>query len=384
MVQSHAASPDQTTTVPFELINRHIVVDAAINGRPLSFVLDTGDRVGIIDLDRAKTLGLTLGREVKVGGVGASQMTGYFLDGATVTLQALPRLPQPLVVALPLAPLATRLGHAFDGILGGDFIRQFVVEIDYAKRILTLHDHESFTYAGTGERVPIHLNASGHPIVQASVTPLGGQPITGSFVIDIGSGLVVALNRPFASAHHLPAAGDPTFRAMGVGGAGGEGSGRFGRLAALQIGHARLARPMTLFSEDQAGAFANPALTGNIGYEILSRFHLFLDYERQQIIFEPAAGFDAPFNRLSSGFTFETRPDDYHFFTVTGILEASPAAEAGLRVGDVLTAVDAQPASDLTLTSIVELFQQPVRRSLTLTRQGASVTVALTPRLLVE
>ncbi|HSS19763.1 MAG TPA: hypothetical protein VLL54_06790 [Pyrinomonadaceae bacterium] len=44
---------------PFELINRHIVLKVKVNdSASLSFVLDTGDRYAIINLDRAKQLGL--------------------------------------------------------------------------------------------------------------------------------------------------------------------------------------------------------------------------------------------------------------------------------------------------------------------------------------
>jgi hypothetical protein len=39
-------------------------------------VLDTGDKLAIVDRARARELGLTLSPEVKVGGIGSSQMTG--------------------------------------------------------------------------------------------------------------------------------------------------------------------------------------------------------------------------------------------------------------------------------------------------------------------
>jgi hypothetical protein len=373
------------TVIPFELINRHIVIDAAVDGSPaLSFVLDTGDQTGIIDLDRARQLGLTLGRQIKIGGVGSGAVTGYLLNGATFVLPALADAPQRLAVALPLADLATRLGHPFDGIIGADFIRQFVVEIDYTRRTITLHDPTAFTYEGNGESMPVRFTVSGHPLIDAVVTPLEGPPIPGTFLIDIGSGGGVALHSPFARAHHLPAPADKTIRAMGLSGAGGEGTGRLGRFASVTIGRVSLARPLALFSQDAAGAFADAAISGNIGYEILRRFRLFLDYSHQRIIFEPAAGFDAPFNRPMTGFTFATGVNEFHSFTVTGVLDGSPASEAGLESGDVILAVDDRPAADLTLTAILDLFEQPLRRVLTVRRGGVTRTLALTPRVLVE
>ena len=130
-----------SVALPFELVNRHVMLPVSVNGgAPLSFIFDTGDRVAILDLDRARTLGLTLGREVRIGGVGSSPAAGNMLGGTTFTIPGLPRFSQPVVLALPLARLAPRLGHDLDGILGADFIKEFVVEIDYAARVLRLHD----------------------------------------------------------------------------------------------------------------------------------------------------------------------------------------------------------------------------------------------------
>jgi len=41
-----------------------------------------------------------------------------------------------------------------------------------------------------------------------------------------------------------------------------------------------------LFAEDKVGAFASPALVGNIGQQIAGKFRLFFDYSRQRIIFD--------------------------------------------------------------------------------------------------
>jgi len=371
--------------LPFELVNRHIMLPVSVNGgAPLAFIFDTGDRVAILDLDRARTLGLALGSDIRVGGVGSTPAAGNLLNGTRFTIPGLAGFSQPVVAALPLARLATRLGHDFDGILGTDFIRQFVVEIDYAARVLRLHDRGAFVYAGAGESMPVRLNGSGHPLIEATVTPIGGEPIAGTFVVDVGSGATLALYSPFVADHGLPGAGVKTITAMGMAGAGGEGTGRIGRVASLRIGRVTLPRPITVFSEDTSGAFADKTLAGNIGYEILRRFRIFLDYGHNRMVLEPLAGVDAPFDRPSAGFTFETAPNDYHAFLVTGVLDQSPASEVGLKTGDEIVAVDGQPAAQLTLTSIVDLLERPVERTIALRRGHETMTVRLTPRVLVE
>jgi hypothetical protein len=179
-----AAAP---VSVPFDLVTRHIVLHVKVNNsRPLSFVLDTGDRVGIIDIDVAKELGLKLQGQVRVGGAGSETLLGSTVQDATWTLPGLEGFSQPIRLAIPLGRLESRFGHDFDGIIGAEFIKQFVLEIDYAARVIKLHDRDKFSYAGPGESIPIQLDQQGHPILEAEVTPLGGSPIHGKFILDIG------------------------------------------------------------------------------------------------------------------------------------------------------------------------------------------------------
>ena len=88
---SKVAVPSSAVTIPFEMVNRHIVLKAQVdNSRPLSFVLDTGDQFSIINLDRAKELGLKLQGEVRVGGAGSAVSTGAFVRDSLFTIARVP------------------------------------------------------------------------------------------------------------------------------------------------------------------------------------------------------------------------------------------------------------------------------------------------------
>jgi hypothetical protein len=370
-------------TIPFELVNKHVVLQVTVNGsRPLSFVLDTGDKVAILDLDRAKELGVQLGQPIQVGGAGGATLTGALVQGSTV---AIPNagFREAVALAIPLDALASRLGHDFDGILGADFIAQYVLELDYQARTITLHDKNAFAYAGSGHSLPMNLDANGHPVIEADVTPAGGDPIRGQFVLDIGSSGPLSLNTPFVASHHLPGPDVKTIKMLGGAGAGGEVTGTIGRVAALKIAGYTLPQPLTLFSEDTAGAFARAAVQGNIGEPVLSRFKLYFDYSHNRIIFEPTAELAQPFDRAFSGLVIVTEGKDYRTFRITDLLPDSPATDVGLQKGDVITAIDAQPASALTLTKIFDLFERPIAYKLTIRRGDETLTVTLTPRKLV-
>jgi hypothetical protein len=367
-----------------ELVARHIIVKVKINNsRPLSFVLDTGDKVAIVDTERAKELGLNLQGELRVGGAGSETLPASYVKGATWTISGLDGFSQPVALALPLGKLAAKFGHDFDGIIGSDFIKEFVVEVDYQARVIKLHDKDKFNYVGAGESIPIELDRQGHPLIDAEVTPISGSPIKGKFVLDIGSGGALALYSPFVAEHRLLGPGLKTIRLIGAGGAGGRTTGQLGRVAELNIGKYKLAAPITIFSEDKSGAFANRALAGNIGQQIAARFKLFLDYNRKRIILEPAATFGAPFDRAHGGLALSAEDKNFTTFRITEVLENSPASEVGLRENDLIIKVDDTPASELTLTKLSEMFERPRPYRLTIQRGEQTLQVTLTPKRLV-
>ena len=78
---------------------------------------------------------------------------------------------QPVAVALPFSDLPSALGRDLDGIIGAEFIRQFVVEIDYRARMLTLHDRDMFAYTGHGEALPLDFTSNGHPVLDGGSHP---------------------------------------------------------------------------------------------------------------------------------------------------------------------------------------------------------------------
>lgn len=382
--QATAPAISPPITIPFELNNRHIVLSGKVNSQPVAFVLDTGDQYAILDLDLAKRMNLKLDGEVRVGGAGASTSTGAFVRETMFTLDGLPGFSQPVKLALPLGPiLSPRAGRPFEGIIGQEFIQEFVVEIDYEARVLKLHDKDKFTYSGPGESIPIRL-VHGHPILEAEVTPVGSTtPLKGSFVFDIGAAMIMALHSPFVAQHQLPGPELKTIRSLGGAGAGGETTGKLGRLAELKIGNYTIKSPITLFSEDKAGALASSALAGNIGARVAAKFRLFLDYGRKRIIFEPNSTFAAPYDHAQTGFSLIAEGSDYRTFRVRAVLENSPASEMGLQKDDVIVSVNDQPAAKFTLSNLNEMFERPVPYRLTIRRGEQTLKVTLTPRRLL-
>jgi C-terminal processing protease CtpA/Prc len=124
-------------------------------------------------------------------------------------------------------------------------------------------------------------------------------------------------------------------------------------------------------------------LVGNIGQMVASKFRVFLDYSRNRIILEPNATFADAMDRATSGIALTTEGKDRATVRVTDVLEDSPASEAGLQRDDIVVSVDGQPASELKVTRISEMFERTQTYKLTVRRGAQTIQVHLTPRKLI-
>src|SRR6185295_20071155 len=134
-ITAQHATLTQPVSIPFEPAPRHVIVKVSVNrSRPLSFILDSGANIAIIRSDVARELTLKLEGTVNGRGAGEGTQVGSFVRNATWSLVGLTGFSQPLTLALPLTELPPAMGRDIDGIIGGEFIKQFVVELDYQAR----------------------------------------------------------------------------------------------------------------------------------------------------------------------------------------------------------------------------------------------------------
>jgi PDZ domain len=370
--------------IPFTLENRTIFLQVQAGGsRAYWFVLDTGDKYAVIDLDVAKVLGLKLGAPVDIGGGGKKAVMGNMLNDSPFSLVGLKNFSQPLFLALPLNDLAKTSGHEFAGILGTDFISEFVVEIDYLSKTITLHDKMNYQYRGPGQSFPITFNAAGWPEIQAAVIDGDRSAIEGKFVLDIGSGAALIVNKPFVESEHFLRPDRHTVPWLKGQGLGGGIDGSVGRVTGLQIGRFLIKHPVTVFSTAANGPFAGTESQGNIGAMILEKFKMTLDYKNNRVILEPNDRFDEPTSYDRSGLILESVGQNYQTVRIKTVADDSPASEAGLRVGDTLIAIDGQPVSELSLSVLRVKLQRAKACELLVERDGARLKVSLSLRDLI-
>lgn len=117
--------------MPVEYRAPTLLVEARVNGsKPLWFAFDTGTSTCLIDLAVARRLGIK--PEPRPGRTGPAFARARRLAVGRAEARDLE------LVLRDLAPLSKRLGVEVAGILGIAWMEQFVFEIDYGARRLTL------------------------------------------------------------------------------------------------------------------------------------------------------------------------------------------------------------------------------------------------------
>jgi S1-C subfamily serine protease len=102
------------------------------------------------------------------------------------------------------------------------------------------------------------------------------------------------------------------------------------------------------------------------------------DYPHGRILLEPNGRFAEPFLADESGLSLIATGEGFRRFEVDGVEPGSPAAEAGLRRRDVLTAIDGRPAGAFDLDRVHEALRKVGRTiRLTIARGRNSVDVNL-------
>jgi hypothetical protein len=332
--------PDGKTSVefPFELLANGLFFQVQADGNgPLTFAMDTGSFNSIVASEMVGKLG------IKTQGTGFG--TG---SGTSFSTNAISRLnlglPGGLVLsttsgaAISMAGLSPLIGRRFDGLLGYDVLKHLVVQINYEKELITLYDPAHFEYKGKGSSIPFTLWNNYDPEIEGEISISGQPPVPVRIVLDTGAGGTV-LTTPFVNAHKL-INGIRTRPSPDVGAGGGESIKWEARAESIRIGPYSIDQPLVSLSTDTIGTFAHAQFDMNLGGNLLRRFTLIIDYPKQKLILEPNSHFHEPFLSDASGLILAATGLDYKTFVARSVIPASPAADAGFEVGDILTALD--------------------------------------------
>jgi PDZ domain len=353
--------------VPFEVHNGHLFVHVMLNGKGPFRMLFDGIGDNVLMPKTAAALGLTPDHATPAPGsgdvkadVGLTLVDRVEIGGIVVARQSF--------ATINLSAFIQRV-EGFDdvaGLVGYELFKRFPVTLDYARSRAIFYDPATFKYSGAGTRMPFQFNER-LPEVDGAV-----DGIAGKFAIDTGSHASLTLSEAFVKRNGLVAKYGAAQEITSGAALGGHVHSILARAGTLVLGPIAIDHPVTALSTQAAANVTDAGFAGNVGYGVLRQFTLTFDYANQALYIEKNANFGEADVYDRAGLWIERARTGY---AVVDIVKGGPAAQAGLKPGDVIIAVNGKSWTRLPLDQARETMKAAPGTKLALTLAGGSQRV---------
>ena len=337
-IQVVAADP-----VPVEIDDDHVLVRGTLNGHGVRLVLDTGATHVVVSPEAAAAAGIQKTTRIRFGGFGNEEGSAKHAVADSIAVGPASAGEVPVVV-MPILPVSRA-----DGFLGLSFLRHFTFRLDYQQKLISFASPASRSLTGGGSSVPL----LDHGRLLAVLAEVDGIPAR--LIVDTGAGQALILQSWFVEEQRLRERYPKRLKVVTGRGLLGQMRGEIARLQTLKLGDHTITN---VFVEFGTKTDTRPGdIAGYLGAGILRRFNLTFDLAGRRLLIEPNASYSVdspPPASVRSGLV--CLPEGTNW-SVQDLIPGSPAAEAGVRLGDRLLEIDGVPVQPLTFVEIKRAFQ---------------------------
>jgi hypothetical protein len=383
---SLASQSSQVVTMPFEYEDVRVYVPVRVGALPMQwFILDTGAQPTILTSELASLLPNAVGDTGTITGVGTGRLSQGWAEHVHLSVGGVSLAPRRTAVSPLDSLLSPFTGRHAPGIIGSQFFLEHVIALDFRDRRIRVHPSAGYRYAGRGAQIPMRLSG-GVPIADGVLTTRDGRRLPMRLLVDLGAKATLLVSEPFIARYHLRDSLTSAVRSSLGAGVGGETRYDFTRMPRLEIGGARgVAADNIIAGLSAEGTIRSIGFDALLGAEFLERYNVIFDYARERIILEPLLPAPLPAEFDMSGAFFVASTPTLRRFTVHRVIPDSPAADVGLRPGDVLRSAAGRSADTYTLSALRQLLRSEEGREVVLeVERGDSLrTVTLRLRRLI-
>ncbi len=269
--------------IPIELRGGVVTVPVKVGPeRVLRIVLDTGmgfDGVLLYEpLPESTFPGPVY--EVKIPGAGAGEPArGLMAESASFSAGPVRFSGQRMVWLVD----SLMSGFQSDGVMGYSLFGHWIVELDYDRKMMTLHEPGAFRPDSSWTVVPTELRENNIPWVKLRASIGGEEPIELDCYIDLAANdEIVFLVRDDAK-FRMPDGLEPAYLGRGL---SGDVHGWKGRAALVELDTFRLRDVPIAFAPAAMGTKQSGA-DASIGGRLLSRFNTIYDYAGGRLYVRP-------------------------------------------------------------------------------------------------
>jgi hypothetical protein len=390
--------------LPFKFINNLIFIPIKVNGVELNFLLDSGvEETILFSMEDKKEVSFSNVEKITLRGLGSEEsIEGLKSTNNTLEIKGAKSSNHLLYIVLDQRfNLSSHIGIPVNGIIGYNFLKTNLVEINYEKKRITVSRDNSKIRKKIERKyqtVPITIERS-KPYISGSLV-INSNEIPVKLLIDIGNSDAIWLFENKSKSIKIPAKNFEDYLGKGF---SGDVEGKRAQISKFTISKFEFHNPIIAFPD--SSSIKNVRMVkdraGSVGAEILKRFSIVFDYPNQQLFLRKNGNFDAPFSYNKSGVELQhyglqwvqetvrletvpiiigdavdTRGNNaannfkYKFvlkpiYIIANVRKNSPAAIGGLQKGDIVVKINNMPAYQFTLEKIHSMLKSEEEKWIT-------------------
>lgn len=297
----------------------------------LNFILDTGSGGISLDSTTIRYFGITpTPSDLTILGIAGIRKVSFIYN------QKL-RLPGLTVDSLNFhindySILTSVYGEKIDGIIGYSVLSRYIFQINYDSLRIHIYTNGRLKYPRGGWLYEPILKTL--PVQTARVKD--AFMVNSRFLFDIGAGLCLMLNRDFVEDSNFLDK-KRVFYAKEAEGIGGKVDMSMTVIKEIRMGPYRFRNVPVFVFEDTFNITSYPYLGGILGNDILRRFNVILNYSKREFYFTPNSHYNDFFDYAYSGIELYMVDNK---IILGDVAVGSPAAQAGLKEGDVVIGIN--------------------------------------------
>lgn len=321
-----------------------IFVPVVFKGIERNFILDTGASHTVFDVAFRDDLGDPLQSKIGLTAGDPIQATLYHAPEAWVGPLNLKQAET--VLCYDHRMLSMIVGKRIDGILGMNFLKRYIVRIDFDNGKLILLDPKTLPSPSWGEVVEIHRHKMGVFLTQVRILDADT-----AMVIDTGNDSVATLQRQLFD-YVRKAQGGRTATSLGQT-ASGTVSSQMIRLQRLTVG-----------SRGYSNVLVDEGNFNMLGLEFLARHIVTLDFPRGRMYLKKGKHFDRVDEADMSGLHLLKIGGKV---TVHSVDKDSPAQKAQIEAHDIILTVNSQSAAEMDMAALRNLLRSGDKKKIDMT-----------------
>lgn len=333
---SHVWASPSTSNQNVGIHNGSVLIPVFVNGKHLSFLLDTGSTRSTIAASAVEQLKLEEGSAADVlGNYGTQSLRTVRIGSIKVDNFVLSD--QTFAVA-NLDAVSRAVGVTIDGVVGNDVLTTMTFKLSYSRQSATFGPLSQLGNLGA----PITLRQDGNQFY----VPVTLLSLARELLLDTGTN---STNLSWETWQQLSKIWTPESVIEGIAGSGNSSSAAFlVCIANTRVGNIEIKnQAVRVQNPVNTGSFSEAGFQGILGSDFLRQFEVTFDLSHALLYLRPDTGFRPdPYKYVTIGIQFAK--DTSGAFSVVSVWKNSPAAQAGIEAGDRIAAVDGQSASDLT------------------------------------